>query len=128
MEMNNVIEDLQAAVKACLQKYADFSGRASRAEFWWFFAFQVGVYIVASLVGGWLYWLALLGLAVPSLAVGARRLHDIGRSGWLMLIVLIPLLGGIVFLVFAAQPGKPFANVYGNPVTPSGEPFPVVAD
>lgn len=114
--MNDVYDDMTAAVRVCLQKYGDFSGRAARPEFWWFFAFQLAVYVVAGWIGGWLYWLAMLGLAVPALAVCARRLHDTGRSGWLMLIALVPLLGGLVLLFLAAQPGKPGANLYGNPV------------
>ncbi|RYF48008.1 MAG: DUF805 domain-containing protein [Comamonadaceae bacterium] len=118
----NVIEDLQAAVRTCLQKYADFDGRASRPEFWWFFVFQLGVYVVVSFLGSWLYFLAMLGLALPAIGVGVRRLHDIGKSGWLMLIALIPLFGGLVLLYFAAQPGQPSANAYGNPAAPIREP------
>jgi uncharacterized membrane protein YhaH (DUF805 family) len=112
---DKTIADLQAAVRTCLQKYADFGGRASRPEFWWFFAFQFGVYVVTGLLAGWLNLVVMLGLALPAIAVGVRRLHDTGKSGWLMLIGLIPLLGGLVLLYFAAQPGQPSANAYGNP-------------
>lgn len=119
---DKTIDDLQAAVRTCLQKYADFGGRASRPEFWWFFAFQFGVYVVAGLLAGWLNLVAMLGLALPAIAVGVRRLHDTGKSGWLMLIGLIPLFGGLVLLYFAAQPGQPSANVYGNPAASIHEP------
>ena len=114
--MDNAMDQLQAAVKTCLHKYADFSGRAARPEFWWFFVFQLGVYVVAGMVGGWLYYLAFLGLALPAIAVGARRLHDTGKSGWLMLLALIPLLGGLTLLYLAAQPGGMTRNAYGEPV------------
>lgn len=123
MQMNdNAIDELKAAVKTCLQKYADFGGRASRPEFWWFFAFQLWVYVAAGFLGGWLYFLAMLGLALPAIAVGVRRLHDTGKSGWLMLIALIPLLGGLILLYFAAQPGQPSPNAYGDPVASAREP------
>lgn len=119
---DNALDDLQAAVRTCLQKYADFSGRASRPEFWWFFVFQLGVHVAASFLGSWLYFLVMLGLALPAIAVGVRRLHDTGKSGWLMLIALIPLFGGLVLLYLAAQPGQPSANAYGNPVASNPEP------
>lgn len=117
--MDNAIPELQAAVKTCFNKYADFNGRAARPEFWWFFVFQLGVYLVTSILGGWLYFLAMLALLLPGIAVGARRLHDTGKSGWLMLIALIPLLGGLVLLYLAAQPGDAGANAYGEPVAPA---------
>lgn len=121
--MDNALDELQAAIKTCLRKYADFGGRAGRPEFWWFFVFQIGVYVVASILGSWLYFLAFLGLALPAIAVGVRRLHDTGKSGWLMLLALVPLLGGLVLLYLAAQPGEPARNAYGAPVTPA--PLPV---
>lgn len=117
--MDNAIAELQAAVKTCFNKYADFNGRAARPEFWWFFVFQLGIYVVTSFVGGWLYFVAMLALLLPAIAVGARRLHDTGKSGWLMLIALIPVLGGLVLLYLAAQPGDAGANAYGNPAAPA---------
>jgi uncharacterized membrane protein YhaH (DUF805 family) len=114
------MEDFQRAVKTCLNKYADFNGRAARPEFWWFFLFQVGVYVVASLIHGLVYLLAFLALVLPSVAVGARRMHDIGKSGWFLLLGLIPFVG-LVLLYFAAQPGQPDANQYGPLPAPTGD-------
>jgi uncharacterized membrane protein YhaH (DUF805 family) len=74
------------AVKTCLQKYATFSGRASRAEFWWFVLFTVIASIAGSMFGEVVNGLVSLALLLPSIAVGARRLHDIGKTGWLQLL------------------------------------------
>ena len=106
------MEDFQNAVKTCFNKFADFNGRAARPEFWWFFLFQVGVYLVASMIHGFVYLLAVLALLVPSLAVGARRMHDTGKSGWILLLALIPVVG-LILLYFAAQPGTSGDNAYG---------------
>lgn len=111
------MEEFQKAVKTCFAKFADFNGRAARPEFWWFFLFQVGVYLVTSMVHGLVYLLAVLALLVPSLAVGARRMHDIGKSGWFLLLALIPIVG-LILLYFAAQPSTPGDNAYGP--APSG--------
>lgn len=105
-----------------LKKYAVFSGRARRKEYWIFFFFNV---IIASVLGfieglaggpgvlGSLYSLAVL---IPGIAVSVRRLHDTNRSGWWLLIGLVPLIGTIVLLVFMVQDGQPGENQYGpNP-------------
>ena len=106
--------DFKQSVTTCLQKkYVDFSGRAGRPEFWWFFLFQVIVFVVTGLVSDMLYWLAFLGLFLPGLAVGARRLHDIGKSGWFLLLGLVPVLGFLVLLYFFVQPSAG-ANEYGS--------------
>lgn len=102
------------AVQACLTKYVDFGGRAGRPEFWWFFLFQFIVAIVASFLGDIVSSIAGLALLLPALAVGARRLHDIGRSGWLQLIVLVPLIGILVLIYFWVQPGSPESNAHGE--------------
>lgn len=101
------------AVKACLQKYATFSGRAAKPEFWWFFLFQVGVYIVAGMVSEILYGIAALALLLPGLAVGARRLHDIDKSAWLLLVGLIPFIGFLVLVYWFIQPSTG-PNQYGS--------------
>src|SRR5690349_6196014 len=81
------------AVQTCLKKYVDFGGRAGRSEFWWFFLAQFIIMLVCGMISDVLYGIAALGLLLPGLAVGARRLHDIGKSGWFLLIGLIPILG-----------------------------------
>jgi uncharacterized membrane protein YhaH (DUF805 family) len=114
----------QDAVRTTLTtKYATFTGRARRSEYWFFALFNVIVSIITSAIDraipgdiqivGTIVGLALL---VPGLAVGARRLHDTGRSGWWQLIGLIPVVGWIVLIVFLVQEGKPGANEHGpNP-------------
>lgn len=108
-----------------LKKYATFSGRAQRAEYWYYFLFYVllvvSVSIVDAMTGsyssasgmGMLGMLLTVGLLIPSLAVGVRRLHDTGRSGWWLLLAFIPVVGAIVLLVFAVQDSSPGDNAYG---------------
>ena len=88
-------------------KYTQFEGKADRKEFWYFALALFVVTFALSLIPiiGQIAS-ALIGLAtlVPSLALGARRMHDINKSGWFMLICLIPFIGGLIFLYFAAQP------------------------
>ncbi|MDO9404685.1 MAG: DUF805 domain-containing protein [Polaromonas sp.] len=97
------------AVSVCLSKYATFSGRAARPEFWWFFLFQVLVSIVASFLGDMVSALVSLALLLPALAVGARRLHDIGRTGWWQLI-MFTVIGLLVLIYWWAQPGTSDAD------------------
>jgi len=101
-----------------LKKYADFSGRARRTEFWMFTLFYVIFYVVAALVGSFLgtELLALLfslALLVPTVSIGARRLHDTGRSGWWQLIGLVPIIGAIVLIIFYVQDSHA-DNSYGD--------------
>lgn len=99
-----------------LKKYADFSGRARRKEYWMFILIYMIISVVLSIFGlDVISGLVALGLLVPSLSIAARRLHDTGRSGWWQLIVLIPLIGAIVLIIFLAQDGHD-ENSYGvNP-------------
>lgn len=96
-----------------LKKYTAFEGRAGRREFW---SFALVNFIVSVLLNwilpalGAIYSLAVL---LPSLAVGVRRLHDINRTGWWLLIGFIPVIGFIVLLVFAIQKGDAGSNRYG---------------
>jgi uncharacterized membrane protein YhaH (DUF805 family) len=106
------------AVRSVLTQYATFSGRARRSEYWWFFLAYFIASVVASIIDGILGVMVLgvilgLGLLIPTLAVGVRRLHDIGKSGWWLLIGLIPLVGAIVLLVFACQDSQPGTNQWG---------------
>ena len=106
----------------CWKKYAEFSGRARRKEFWMFVLFNFLATFVAGFLdgllgtGGALYGLYSLAVLIPSLAVAARRLHDTDRSGWWQLIALIPLIGAIILLVFFCLDSKPGENRFGaNP-------------
>ena len=99
-----------------LKKYAVFEGRARREEFWMYTLVNLIVAIVLYFISPMLYGLYALAVLVPGLAVGARRLHDTNRSGWLLLIGLIPLVGVIVLIVFWVQDSQPGPNQYGpNP-------------
>lgn len=93
------------AISTCFSKYATFTGRASRPEFWWFFLFQILVSIVASMLGDVVAGLVSLALLLPALAVGARRLHDIGKSGWWQLIMLT-VIGLLLLIYWWAQPAS----------------------
>ncbi|WP_115717360.1 DUF805 domain-containing protein [Gallaecimonas mangrovi] len=109
---------------AAFRKYADFSGRARRQEYWMFGLFNLLI-IVAIMVLIQVTQeprLAIIELVyalvvlIPSLSLTVRRLHDTGRSGWWILIQMIPLAGGIIFLVFMCSDSHPGTNLYGpNP-------------
>ncbi|MGH3783328.1 MAG: DUF805 domain-containing protein [Pseudonocardiaceae bacterium] len=110
-----------------LRQYADFTGRARRKEYWMFTLVSVIISVVLAVLDnvltigilGLLYALAIL---LPSLGVGARRLHDTGRSGWWLLIGIIPLIGGLVLIVFFAIDGDRQPNAYGpDPKAVPGE-------
>jgi len=113
---------------AALKKYAVFEGRARRREFWFFVLFVLIIEIVLNIVdrftgtynaeygAGLLCGIFMLAVLIPSLAVGARRLHDTGRSGWWLLIGLVPIIGAIVLIVFYVMDSQPGTNAYGpNP-------------
>ena len=101
------------AVTACFKKYATFSGRASRSEFWWFMLFQITVVVVMALVLGDVgRSLASLVFLLPSLAVSARRLHDNGRSGWWQLLSLTGI-GIFVLIYWYVQPTVEGGNQFG---------------
>lgn len=106
-----------------LKKYAVFSGRATRSEYWYFilfyFIFSVVAGIVDGVIGSEMGIIGLVfGLAmfIPSLAVAVRRLHDIGKSGWMILVSLIPLAGAIWIIILLATDSQAGENEYGaNP-------------
>jgi uncharacterized membrane protein YhaH (DUF805 family) len=91
------------SISSCLGKYADFNGRAAKAEFWWWMLFILLVSLAARMINPQFASLVSLATLLPSLAVTARRLHDIGRSGWWQLICLIPLVGWLVLLYWCVQ-------------------------
>lgn len=111
-----------------LTKYATFSGRAQRAEYWYFVLIYVFLYIGLSIIDavagtfsaqvdmGLFGAFLAIALFIPSIAVAVRRLHDTGRSGWWLLMGFLPLIGAIVLFVFMAQNSEAGANTYGpNP-------------
>jgi uncharacterized membrane protein YhaH (DUF805 family) len=110
-----------------LRKYAVFSGRSRRKEYWFFVLFVVIISIVLSIIDGLigtsrstgvglLSTIFSLAILIPNISVSVRRLHDIDRTGWWILISLVPLVGWIVLLVFNVQDSTPGTNRYGpNP-------------
>ena len=112
-----------------LKNYVGFSGRSRRSEYWYFTLFYLVIAIVLSVLDGILFGgsvdgkgtpvlsgLFMLAMLLPSIAVGMRRLHDTDRSGWWLLIGMIPILGAIVLIVFFVQDSKPGDNRFGpNP-------------
>lgn len=94
------------SIQTCFSKYADFSGRASRSEYWWWLLFVFLATMAASVVNDKVSALFSIAVMLPGLAVGARRLHDIDKSGWLQLLFLIPVIGWIILIYWAAQEGK----------------------
>jgi uncharacterized membrane protein YhaH (DUF805 family) len=105
-----------------LKKYTVFDGRAHRTEYWMFVLFNVIITIVLGLIdrlvgiSGVLSGIYGLAVLIPGIAVGIRRLHDTNRSGWWLLISLVPVIGTIVLIVFMVQDGQPDTNQYGpNP-------------
>ncbi len=128
------------SVRTCFNKFATFDGRATRSEFWWFYLFTIlvgfvgyvpllvlgaigaatsgdggavaGVFTLLTVVF-WIVWLiVVIALFIPLLAVGCRRLHDRGQSGWLQLLLLVPC-GNIVLIIFWILEGTPGDNMYG---------------
>ena len=136
------------AIKTCFRKYIDFSGRASRSEYWWFILFTVIARIVTTFIPG-VGFIVSLGLLLPSLSATARRLHDTNRTGWWILLpigagitgivagiilatidlwvlgvaiaILGPIIGFLALLGFLMQPSDPGPNRYGSaPFPPRG--------
>lgn len=112
------------AISYCFSNYANFNGRGTRSEFWWFYLFVIivnfGVLILFGAALGFdsaastgISVLVSLAFLIPLYAAGARRMHDTGRSGWMQLLVLIPCVGPIIVIVFWAQPSQVGDNAYG---------------
>lgn len=111
----------------CFRKYATFTGRARRAEYWWYQLFNLILYAIVLGVGfgldsamngsgvlpGVLIFVYLAGVLLPTLAVTTRRLHDAGMTGWFQLLGFIPAVGGLIVLVLTVLPGNPGPNQYG---------------
>lgn len=118
---------MSKAVRRAVAGAISFTGRAGRGEYWWVTLFcvlvAIGLMLIDIALQGWDYRFGLADLwmivtLVPLLAVGARRLHDIGRSGWWQLIALVPVFGALVLIVWLAKPSDPKGNAYGKPVAP----------
>ncbi len=109
--------------KKGLRNYVNFSDRARRKEYWYFFLVQMGLIIAAMVLDaiifssetGLFYIIVVLGLFLPGIAVSIRRLHDTNRSGWWFLISIVPLIGSIILLVFMASDTKRETNQWGPP-------------
>lgn len=121
------------AVRTCLAKYVTFSGRAIRPEYWYFVLFSIGLSLIVQISSRFVEQISApvaigapivlsLLLFLPSLAVSIRRLHDIGRSGWWVLIALLPVIGWILLIYWHCKPGVA-ANSY-RPVPEGGAAAP----
>jgi uncharacterized membrane protein YhaH (DUF805 family) len=107
------------AVQTVFSKYAVFTGRAARPEFWWFALFNIIASMIVGVIDQAIFGHEVLGIVyalgvlLPGIAVAVRRLHDIDRSGWWLLVVLIPVIGWILLIYWYASEGTPGANQYG---------------
>ncbi len=93
----------QESIRTCFKKYGEFNGRAGRSEFWWWFLFAFLVSIVAQMISQNLATFVSIVTFLPSIAVTARRLHDIGRSGWWQLVGFIPFIGWAIMIYWCVQ-------------------------
>lgn len=113
--MNTILENTEI----CIRKYVTFSGRASRSEFWYFWLFQFIIGLVLNIVAYLVHFLAFLPLIsalfffLPNMSVAVRRLHDIDKSGWWYWIILVPLIGVILLLVWWCSRGDDEPNRFG---------------
>lgn len=100
-----------AAIRVCLTKYAEFNGRATRSEFWWFTLFVILVAAALVYVSEILGSVFLIAMLLPSLAAGSRRLHDSGKSAWWQLFLLVPVAGIILLgILWALPPISPLSH------------------
>jgi uncharacterized membrane protein YhaH (DUF805 family) len=102
------------AVQACFRKYIQFSGRSARSEYWYWVLFVVVAGAVCHLIHQYLGYLFSLVTILPGIAVAARRLHDIGRSGWWQLLVFVPVIGWIVLIIWYCAKSQPGSNRFGE--------------
>ena len=126
--------NLLESVQSVLSKYATFSGRASRSELWWWYLASIIYQIVAFMIVSLLFGSSIdyqedpeatyniitliisLPILLPTIAVSVRRLHDLNKSGWWYLLLLIPIIGPIVLIVWFIKRGTDGPNAYGQPV------------
>ena len=106
--------------KVVFENYANFSGRARRSEYWYFTLVNTIIYLISTITSlkfpyfSLVYLVYNLAILLPSLAVGIRRMHDVGKSGWFLFIALIPLVGAIWLLVLFFTEGNRGENQYGS--------------
>ena len=108
---------ISKSISTCMSKYADFNGRASRSEYWWFYLFTI-IFSWGSLMvdrSGILSGFVNIALLLPTFAVTARRLHDTNRSGWWVLIAFT-IVGLIPLIIWLANKGDNHSNKYGNSI------------
>lgn len=110
----------EAVERALKQNYCNFNGRSSRSEYWWYVLFNACVSIAVAILFCWsndvyniVNCLVGLALLLPSLGVAVRRLHDINKSGWWLLIVLVPIVGAILLIVWFCKDSDMTPNQYG---------------
>lgn len=108
----------EAVTRALTINYCNFSGRSSRSEYWWFILFNIIVGAAIGIVFSGTFAEILSGLEtlaflLPGIGLGVRRLHDIGKSGWWLLLCFIPLIGQIILIIWFCQESQPFDNQYG---------------
>ena len=103
---NNGKVSFGEAIKLFFKNYTNFAGKESRSEFWWAFLFTFIVSTVLGAISATIAGICGLALLIPELAISVRRLHDVGKSGWFLLIGLIPLVGGIILLVQMLKDSK----------------------
>ncbi|HRR75866.1 MAG TPA: DUF805 domain-containing protein [Ruminococcus sp.] len=113
--------DIKEAVQLFFKNYTNFNGRSTRSEFWWVMlasfivGFVLGILSALTPIFTVIAVIFCIAIIVPSIAVEIRRLHDTGKSGWFILICLVPMVGSLILLYFLAQPSDPNSNQYGDP-------------
>ena len=114
----NILNEIKKSVETVvLKNYVNFEGRASRPEYWWFTLAYAIVNIILSLIpraGTILSGFLGLAVLIPSIGVAVRRLHDINKSGWWLLIALVPIVGYIIVILWLVKPSDNGENQYGE--------------
>ncbi|MEB5475678.1 DUF805 domain-containing protein [Acinetobacter pollinis] len=103
------------AVITCFKKYFDINGRAARPEYWYFQLCATSLLIITDRIDEMAFNIVLTVFIIPLITITVRRLHDINRSGWWVLVSAVPIIGSIVILYWAVSKGSPEENLYGPP-------------
>lgn len=118
--MGHVMGFVEAVQTVITKRFADFQGRSQRAEYWWFFLFNIllqfvlmAIVAIMPTIGGILALLVILALIIPGIAVTIRRFHDLDKSGWWILISFVPFLGVILLIYWFTQKGTSGENRFG---------------